>query len=683
MSHLEALLTRWLLHVLVVGNLLLLLVWLLMKYVREPARRQRIGEWGLVAVLFLPLLCLAPGWIVLVLPASISAEPLEEAGLAPEVTTAPHAQEPTVEPRSSVDEVVPDWALTSFSDPSPLPTVPSNPPHGDGEQSATAPNVNWSGWMRGGLLLLWVTGAGVFLGQFLLGLWGLRRQVRRARPAPRAARRLFRALARHIPRARLLISDQVRVPHSFGLWRPTVMVPRRLCQAGSERFLHWILAHEVAHLQRRDAWASVLLGLAKPLFYVAPWFWSLQRQLRLCQEYLADAATVAVCGIPSEDYAEFLLLCSSRTPVPSGALGIFDHKSDLFRRINMLVQNRSTLELACPRRWSLLIGAGLLSFAVILAGVTLHAHATPAPTSDRVAADSPREQPKKDEPKKETPRKDSDTLPGLPDIEKMLERFPNLPPDQAKMLRKQLEDTRKMLEQMQKDLPAFPGIGGIGGAGGFWQGPVLPRGLARLGRNMEPRLGVMVEKPSETIIEQLALPKNQGLVIDTVRPNSAASKAGLKAHDILLEVQGKAVPSNVEEFTRVLKDIKADTAFDIVVLRKNKKETIKGVKLPEVNAGNRRPGGILRGLGGATSLSISRSGDNFKAKEQSRGVTLEVEGQVVQGTPQVGKVTVTDAKGTNTYESLDKVPESYRDRALKLAEMAGGTGQRVPPREDQ
>ena len=53
----------WLLHTLLGGGLLLLAARLLMAGVRSPARRQRLGEWGMASALLLPLLALAPAWL--------------------------------------------------------------------------------------------------------------------------------------------------------------------------------------------------------------------------------------------------------------------------------------------------------------------------------------------------------------------------------------------------------------------------------------------------------------------------------------------------------------------------------------------------------------------------------------------------------------------------------------------
>src|SRR6266478_6720958 len=53
----------WLVRSVVGGGLLLLLTWVLIKRTRQPARRQRLGEWGVVAALLLAVLSLGPAWL--------------------------------------------------------------------------------------------------------------------------------------------------------------------------------------------------------------------------------------------------------------------------------------------------------------------------------------------------------------------------------------------------------------------------------------------------------------------------------------------------------------------------------------------------------------------------------------------------------------------------------------------
>src|SRR5262249_45076727 len=135
----------------------------------------------------------------------------------------------------------------------------------------------------------------------------------------------------------------------------------------------------------------------------------------------------------------------------------------------------------------------------------------------------------------------------------------------AKEALKAMAEAHKALEQLHGQFPQFA------------QGAMA----VRVGAG---RLGVRVEKPSAAMADQLDLPKGQGMVVVDVVKESAAAKAGLKANDILLELDGKAVPSDSAEFSKQVRAIKADEDVSAVVLRKGRKETVKGIKLPEAKA---------------------------------------------------------------------------------------------------
>jgi membrane-associated protease RseP (regulator of RpoE activity) len=171
-----------------------------------------------------------------------------------------------------------------------------------------------------------------------------------------------------------------------------------------------------------------------------------------------------------------------------------------------------------------------------------------------------------------------DKKPQPPELPKVFDDLDDLFKDLPEGIDK--EQLKKMLEmrkQMFQNLPNFKG--GFGGQLGMRQ-------------QVEGRLGVQAVKPSDALADQLDLPKDQGLVIEEVVKDSAAAKAGLKAHDILLEVDGKPVANDPREFKKSLDNVKADAVVDMVVLRKGKKETIKGVKLPEAKVEKPALGGF-------------------------------------------------------------------------------------------
>lgn len=188
-------------------------------------------------------------------------------------------------------------------------------------------------------------------------------------------------------------------------------------------------------------------------------------------------------------------------------------------------------------------------------------------------ADDSKAPPKKEEPAKKPPA----------NIDEYRAEIDKLRKEMQKEIERHREEIRKLVEEMRKTpfpAPPLPPV-------------VQPFPGGRFSRVDDGRLGVRVDRPSEALAEQLDLPKGKGLVIAEVRPDSAAAKAGLKVHDILVEIGGKAVPSDVREFVSQVREIKAGTPVDVVVKRKGKTETVKGLSLPEARPGPapRRPNG--------------------------------------------------------------------------------------------
>ena len=65
-----------------------------------------------------------------------------------------------------------------------------------------------------------------------------------------------------------------------------------------------------------------------------------------------------------------------------------------------------------------------------------------------------------------------------------------------------------------------------------------------------------------------------GMLIDGVRDNSPAAKIGLKAGDKIIKLAGKDV-RNVQDYTLILGELKADVEYEIVVMRITERLTLK------------------------------------------------------------------------------------------------------------
>ena len=60
-----------------------------------------------------------------------------------------------------------------------------------------------------------------------------------------------------------------------------------------EQAVRLALAHEWTHIERATSARGSVAGLARVLFFYQPLVWWLRRQLRLCQDYVADAGRAA------------------------------------------------------------------------------------------------------------------------------------------------------------------------------------------------------------------------------------------------------------------------------------------------------------------------------------------------------------------------------------------------------
>lgn len=171
----------------------------------------------------------------------------------------------------------------------------------------------------------------------------------------------------------LLESNRIALPFTYTWIRPVILLPAGLCDRDDSGALRDVLAHEWSHVEKRDAWTWNLACLSGLVLFYQPLFWWLRRQLRLCQDFLADARAAAEGS--AEDYAAFLVgLARVRRSVPYvPALGIGDNGSNLYRRVVMLVQDREPLERRCRTAWSLAAAAVAVLVIVTASGLRLDA----------------------------------------------------------------------------------------------------------------------------------------------------------------------------------------------------------------------------------------------------------------------------------------------------------------------
>jgi S1-C subfamily serine protease len=147
---------------------------------------------------------------------------------------------------------------------------------------------------------------------------------------------------------------------------------------------------------------------------------------------------------------------------------------------------------------------------------------------------------------------------------------------QAQELARQAQTMRRRVE---REMGAVPGVLDEQGL------PASP--LPGKGRGM--LAGARLRVPEPALVAQLSLPRDQGLVLEDVAARSAAARAGLKNHDILLELGSKPVPSKEADFAELLKGIAPGKPVEAVVVRKARRVLVKQVILSQAQQGKSAP----------------------------------------------------------------------------------------------
>jgi hypothetical protein len=159
-------------------------------------------------------------------------------------------------------------------------------------------------------------------------------------------------------------------PAVLGILHPRIVVPQWLLEEPAARRAA-VLAHEGEHLRAHDG-RCALAGLL--LVVLLPWnlpLWWIWRRLRLAVEVDCDARVVRGGAHPAAYGNDLLAIATRAPPAPRAAIGLFEQRSQLARRIRILVSP--------SRRWWRWAALPFYAFPAVAA---LAAATFPAPPID-------------------------------------------------------------------------------------------------------------------------------------------------------------------------------------------------------------------------------------------------------------------------------------------------------------
>jgi beta-lactamase regulating signal transducer with metallopeptidase domain len=245
-------------------------------------------------------------------------------------------------------------------------------------------------WLGGSVC--WYTVAALRVGRF-------RRLLRHARAAPEEVQQQARRVAVSLRLRRCPLACFVPAPVSPLLWAlvgpPRLLLPEALWKTLTEQQRGTLLAHELAHLRRRDHWVRWLELVVLGLYWWHPVVWWARRELREAEEQCCDAWVLWALPDAAEAYARALLetlafLSRSRPSLPVGASGA-GRVYLLKRRLTMILRGSTSQALGWPGFLAL-----LLLGAVLLPLLPTWAQRAPETPTEPLTAEEPAGRPKKE-----------------------------------------------------------------------------------------------------------------------------------------------------------------------------------------------------------------------------------------------------------------------------------------------
>ena len=144
---------------------------------------------------------------------------------------------------------------------------------------------------------------------------------------------------------RCLVLPGLHSPFIWSLLRPWLLWPAPLQERLSPEAHEAVIAHELAHLRRRDHWVGWLQLAGECIFWWNPLFWFVRRQIRLQAELACDAWVTHLLPEARRAYAEALIEVTaliSRAPAPVPALGMSSAaRQDFERRLTMIMNEKA------------------------------------------------------------------------------------------------------------------------------------------------------------------------------------------------------------------------------------------------------------------------------------------------------------------------------------------------------
>jgi prepilin-type processing-associated H-X9-DG protein len=277
-------------------------------------------------------------WLWMLVPMRLLVMPLIVITL-PVLANPPAAQlEPAAAPPSFISQAP---AEAQALDLTAQPTPPAEPPSIPVPRQVRASIWTW-------LMAGWIAGIGFFALRLARGwlrmktIAGQARENSDARVRDCAHEAAVMLGLRKMPR--IMTAAEGVSPFVLGFFRPVVVLPAELADHVSADELRAVLAHEFAHVRRRDALVGWVLACSDVIYFFNPVVHLVKRAIIFERERACDEQVLALAQAPRAVYARALLSATALTRPAAARLScapvLLESGQHLERRLKSIADER-------------------------------------------------------------------------------------------------------------------------------------------------------------------------------------------------------------------------------------------------------------------------------------------------------------------------------------------------------
>ncbi|MBN2590265.1 MAG: M48 family metalloprotease, partial [Sedimentisphaerales bacterium] len=193
---------------------------------------------------------------------------------------------------------------------------------------------------QGSVFLGWLTFVGIMVILLIQKTFVVRRLIMQSQQANDSLVNILEQACGKIgirQKISLRLSPTALSPSVCGLFKPTILIPKKLIEKISSNDLHAILLHEMAHIKRHDLWVNLLQAILQIIYIYNPLLWIANIVIRNVREQAVDEMVLVAMGQQAEEYPKTLLNISrynfGSAVLSLRLIGVAESKKALIARI--------------------------------------------------------------------------------------------------------------------------------------------------------------------------------------------------------------------------------------------------------------------------------------------------------------------------------------------------------------